>query len=380
MVRVVVLDQPPGLAGAVGQFVRPRLAREVVGEEGPRRPLQIGEVGQVQIGEHGRVPAAVCEPDARARGSGRDGRTHGAALAGASGSRRFQSVGRKVVAGPSRWSRGGRGGRRDRRGGVVPAPRCNPRALMQPPCPDRHPVCVTRFRPPAPHPPAFSQPPRSHRRPAPMASRSFTAPDPASLTLGCEEEFQIVDPKTAKLASGAEKLKAGSHLSGDRAPQNETAPLADRDRHDDLRQPRGGPRTARPRPPRPAGRRRGGRRDDRGRRHPRLRRLARPARHAEGAVPRHGLGLPVPHAGTADLRLPRARRHRGPGPRRAGHEPRPAVPVHAAGPDGQQPVLAGRGYGVRQLPHAGLAEVADDRPAAVLPRTGPTTTARSAGW
>ena len=54
-----------------------------------------------------------------------------------------------------------------------------------------------------------------------MPSRSFTAPDPASLTMGCEEEFQIVDPATAKLASGAEKLKAGSHLTGEEAPQNE---------------------------------------------------------------------------------------------------------------------------------------------------------------
>ena len=54
-----------------------------------------------------------------------------------------------------------------------------------------------------------------------MASRSFTAPDPESLTMGCEEEFQIVDPATAKLAPGAEKLKADSHRTGDQAPQNE---------------------------------------------------------------------------------------------------------------------------------------------------------------
>ena len=54
-----------------------------------------------------------------------------------------------------------------------------------------------------------------------MAARFFTAPDPESLTMGCEEEFQIVDPVTAKLASGAEKLKAGSHLHGEQAPQNE---------------------------------------------------------------------------------------------------------------------------------------------------------------
>ena len=50
---------------------------------------------------------------------------------------------------------------------------------------------------------------------------SFTAPDPGSLTMGCEEEFQIVDPATGKLAPGAEKLKADSHLTGERAPQNE---------------------------------------------------------------------------------------------------------------------------------------------------------------
>lgn len=54
-----------------------------------------------------------------------------------------------------------------------------------------------------------------------MTARSFTAPDPQSLTMGCEEEFQIVDPATGKLASRAEKLKADSHLHGDLAPQNE---------------------------------------------------------------------------------------------------------------------------------------------------------------
>ena len=51
--------------------------------------------------------------------------------------------------------------------------------------------------------------------------RSFTAPDPADLTMGCEEEFQIVDPETGKLAPGAEKLKAASHRTGEEAPQNE---------------------------------------------------------------------------------------------------------------------------------------------------------------
>ncbi|QDT14681.1 carboxylate-amine ligase [Alienimonas californiensis] len=54
-----------------------------------------------------------------------------------------------------------------------------------------------------------------------MTARSFTAPDPESLTMGCEEEFQIVDPSTAKLASRADKLKRDSHLKGDLAPQNE---------------------------------------------------------------------------------------------------------------------------------------------------------------
>ncbi len=54
-----------------------------------------------------------------------------------------------------------------------------------------------------------------------MAARSFTAPDPDSLTMGCEEEFQIVDPATGKLASRAEKIKAGSKLTGEMAPQNE---------------------------------------------------------------------------------------------------------------------------------------------------------------
>lgn len=54
-----------------------------------------------------------------------------------------------------------------------------------------------------------------------MTARSFTAPDPESLTMGCEEEFQIVDPDTAKLASRANKLKKDSHLKGDLAPQHE---------------------------------------------------------------------------------------------------------------------------------------------------------------
>ncbi|MFH5806642.1 glutamate--cysteine ligase [Alienimonas sp. DA493] len=54
-----------------------------------------------------------------------------------------------------------------------------------------------------------------------MTARSFTAPDPESLTMGCEEEFQIVDPETGKLASRADKLKKDSHLTGDLAPQNE---------------------------------------------------------------------------------------------------------------------------------------------------------------
>ncbi|WP_171185073.1 carboxylate-amine ligase [Alienimonas chondri] len=54
-----------------------------------------------------------------------------------------------------------------------------------------------------------------------MAARSFTAPDPDSLTMGCEEEFQIIDPSTGQLASRAEKLKRDSHLHGELAPQNE---------------------------------------------------------------------------------------------------------------------------------------------------------------
>ncbi|MEM9704213.1 MAG: glutamate-cysteine ligase family protein, partial [Planctomycetota bacterium] len=54
-----------------------------------------------------------------------------------------------------------------------------------------------------------------------MAVRSFAAPAPESLTMGCEEEFQIVDPATGKLASRAAGLKEESHLAGNLAPQHE---------------------------------------------------------------------------------------------------------------------------------------------------------------
>ena len=56
---------------------------------------------------------------------------------------------------------------------------------------------------------------------ASAAPRSFAAPEPAELTMGVEEEFQIVDPETRKLAQAAEDLKKGSTRRGELAPQNE---------------------------------------------------------------------------------------------------------------------------------------------------------------
>ena len=207
-----------------------------------------------------------------------------------------------------------------------------------------------------------------------MASRSFTAPDPASLTMGCEEEFQIVDPATGKLAPGAEKLKAGSHLTGEEAPQNElhlsqietATPICGS--LGEVREKLG---------------------------------LAR--RDLLDAAAGHGvtIGAAGTHAFadwhdqpvtpksryldmvsnyqylTRELLIFGAHVHVGvadPDLAVQGDEPRAAVFIGPAGPHRQLPLLAGGGHRVRQLPHAELAEVADDRPAPAVRGTGRSTT------
>ena len=49
----------------------------------------------------------------------------------------------------------------------------------------------------------------------------FTIPEPSDLTFGVEEEYQIVDPATGKLASGAQALKARAEAEYDDEFQNE---------------------------------------------------------------------------------------------------------------------------------------------------------------
>ena len=49
----------------------------------------------------------------------------------------------------------------------------------------------------------------------------FTVPEPSDLTFGVEEEYQIVDPTTGKLASGAQTLKERAEAEYDDEFQNE---------------------------------------------------------------------------------------------------------------------------------------------------------------
>ena len=82
-------------------------------------------------------------------------------------------------------------------------------------------------------------------------------------------------------------------------------------------------------------------------------------RPQQRALQPHGRPVPDRRPPAGHLRLPRARRHRGPRPRRRHHEPGPPLAADPAGPLGQLAVLAGHRHRLRQLPPTGLAALAD---------------------
>ena len=184
-----------------------------------------------------------------------------------------------------------------------------------------------------------------------------------TMTLGVEEEFLIVDAENGALVVPVRTNCWGrrEHDLGDEVvPGAEPVPGRDRDTrlHDSSEDARSAPHPA------AEGSGRGGRVGlglgvAASGTHPFSSWRDQQRRPQQRALQPNGRPVPDRRPPTGHLRLPRARRHRGPRPRRRDHEPGPPVAADPAGPLGQLAVLARHRHRLRQLPPAGLAALAD---------------------